>query len=303
MNKRPIAMSATLTPELNTENKQAISSETPSPARITDFQWQSGPLSPSYVETVQSTIEDIPVDIFPTLDSMFDRIVSDCRAGWLQNFPKQIYSINIHGANMAHRYKRFKKLMQQADTMICDGAGIMVASKMAATQTIPSRYCAGDYLPALMKRLADEKLTVYFLAGEPGVADQAVENLSRALPNHTIVGHHHGYILKDKVLENKVIDEINALKPDLLFVGFGMPLQEYWMEENIKRLKVGAILPFGATLDYISQKVPRCPVWLGNLGLEWLFRFCLEPNRMFSRYIQGNPEFMLRILKGRLSGV
>lgn len=290
-------MSSTLTPVAPPKEKDGRFSDA-SGIKVSHFEWQQ----PGSSTDVKSSIEDIPVDLFPTTESMFDRIVSECRYGKQAKRPRQIYSINIHGANMAHRYPRFKKIMQQADTMICDGAGIMVASKMTKAVTIPRRHCAGDYLPALIKRLADEKLTVYFLAGEPGIATQALENLAQKIPNHTIVGTHHGYILKDKVLENKVIDEINALKPDILFVGFGMPLQEFWMEDNLDRLDVGAILPFGATLDYISQKVPRCPVWLGNLGLEWLFRFSLEPSRMFSRYIQGNPEFMLRILKSRLFG-
>jgi peptidoglycan/LPS O-acetylase OafA/YrhL len=76
-----------------------------------------------------------------------------------------------------------------------------------------------------------------------------------------------------------------------------MPLQEYWIHKNRHRLKVRAFFPFGATLDYISFAVPRCPMWLGNLGLEWLFRLWLEPGRLFERYVIGNPSFAMRVLK------
>ncbi|MEM0951548.1 MAG: WecB/TagA/CpsF family glycosyltransferase [Cyanobacteria bacterium P01_H01_bin.74] len=279
--------------ELETPNQSPEPTES---LAVKHFAWQAKP--PAGVK--QSLIEDIPVDIFPTQNALFDRIAAEIQFGKILEKPRTVFSINIHGANMATRYPRFKKIMQTVDTMICDGIGIVLGSKMAKTVPIPCRHCAGDFLPDLVQYLADKGLTCYFLASEPGVAERAVENMAKKTPNHTILGYHHGYVLKDKVLENKVIDEINTLKPDILFVGFGMPLQEFWIEDNLSRLNVGAVFPFGATLDYISQKVPRCPVWLGQLGLEWLFRFCLEPKRMFERYIQGNPWFMYRILKQRV---
>lgn len=246
--------------------------------------------------TAVVTIEDIPIDVFPSRESMLDRIIMDIR----QPYKARIFSLNIHGANMAHKHPQFKKIMQNAETMICDGVGIIWASRLLPGLTIPCRHAAGDFMPALLKRLAQEGMTAYFLAGQPGIAEKALENLALQCPGHTVIGIHHGYILNDKRLENKVIAEINRLKPDILFVGFGMPLQEYWIEKNLPKLQVKAFFPFGATLDYISREVPRCPSWLAHLGLEWLFRFCLEPIRMFERYIMGNPFFFLRIVASLL---
>lgn len=237
-------------------------------------------------------IEGIPVEIFPTTQSLLDRIVEDIN----QPGKARIFSINVHGANIANEDSRFQRLMQEAETMICDGTGIILASKLLPGHTIPCRHAAGDFMPALLDHLAKRKLTAYFLAGEPGVADKALAKLAEKVPHHTVVGCHHGYITRDKALEDQVIAQINELKPDILFLGFGMPLQEFWIEENLHRLNIRAVFPFGATLDYLSQKVTRCPAWLGQLGLEWLFRFCLEPNRMFKRYIYGNPAFISRIL-------
>lgn len=240
----------------------------------------------------QADIEGIVVDVFPSLEEMLNRIVADIKS------PTQarIFSINVHGANMAKQLPRFQKLMMDADTMICDGVGVQLASRFLPGTMIGQRYAAGDYMPALLERLAQENLTAYFLAGEPGVAERALANLAKKVPHHTVLGCHHGYILNDKQLENQVINEINRLQPDILFIGFGMPLQEYWIDDNRHRLNVKALFPFGATLDYLSGKVQRCPTWLGNWGLEWLFRFCREPGRMFERYIIGNPQFMARIL-------
>lgn len=252
---------------------------------------QTSPVSLTLQPTSKINIEDILVDDFPSLDAMLDRIVDDIK----QARQARIFSINVHGANISNKNPRFKRLMQEAETMICDGAGIVCASKLLPGLSFAGRYAAGDYMPALLNRLAQENLTAFFLAGEPGVAEQALQNLALQVPHHTVLGCHHGYILNDKALENQVIEKINELKPDILFIGFGMPLQEYWIDENRHRLHVRALFPFGATLDYLSQTVQRCPTWLGDLGLEWLFRFCLEPARMFRRYIVGNPAFMTRI--------
>jgi N-acetylglucosaminyldiphosphoundecaprenol N-acetyl-beta-D-mannosaminyltransferase len=242
--------------------------------------------------TPRRKIDGIPVDVFPSLEIMLDRIVDDIR----RPAQARIFSLNVHGANIAHNDPKFREIMRQPETMICDGMGIMAASRLLPGKSIPCRLAAGDYMPALLQRLADENLTAFFLAGEPGVAEKALNQLAQAVPHHTVLGCHHGYILQNEALENQVIERINSLEPDILFIGFGMPLQEYWIEKNRHRLNVKALFPFGATLDYISRTVPRCPSWLGDLGLEWLFRFCLEPSRMFKRYIVGNPEFMLRIL-------
>jgi N-acetylglucosaminyldiphosphoundecaprenol N-acetyl-beta-D-mannosaminyltransferase len=236
-------------------------------------------------------IDGLPVDPFPTLESFFERVVYEAT----QPEQRLFFNVNVHAANLAYRLPRYKNLLLNAHAVFCDGAGIVLASKILPGQPIPGRYTAADYLPELLKKLAEEGLTAYFLCGEPGVADQAMAILSRQVPNHTVVGWHHGFILKDAELEKRVLHKINDLNPDILFVGFGMPLQEYWLEEHRHELNVKLLFPLGATLDYLSKKVPRCPAWMGNTGLEWLFRLGLEPKRMFERYVLGNPAFLMRV--------
>lgn len=251
---------------------------------------------PDVPTTPRVLIEDVPVDAFADLKAFFDRIVSDIRK------PEQslIANLNVHAANIASENPQFKRFLQNADSVFCDGAGIVLASRVLGGTQIPTRFTAADYMPALLKRLAEENLTVYFLASEPGVAERAIAEFTRQVPNHTIVGWHHGYILKDPLLEKEVVETINAIKPDILFVGMGMPVQEHWIDIRRDELKVKALFPMGATLDYFSQKVPRCPQWMGDAGLEWLFRLCVEPVRMFERYVVGNPAFMNRIVQQRL---
>ena len=96
-----------------------------------------------------------------------------------------------------------------------------------------------------------------------------------------------------------LVEDINRVKPNLLFVGFGMPLQEFWLMDNWSQIQANVALPVGALFDYVAETIPRAPRWMTDNGLEWLGRLMVEPQRLWRRYIIGNPLFLLRILKQR----
>ena len=88
----------------------------------------------------------------------------------------------------------------------------------------------------------------------------------------------------------------NRYGPDLLIVGFGMPLQERWIEANWPALSTRIALPVGAAIDYLAHETPRAPSWMTNHGLEWLGRLLIEPRRLWRRYLIGNPLFVARVV-------
>ncbi|MBK8189590.1 MAG: WecB/TagA/CpsF family glycosyltransferase [Vampirovibrionales bacterium] len=241
--------------------------------------------------TPRIAVDGIAVDAFASQGQFFDRIVSEIRR------PRQTYigNLNVHAANIAREDAAFRKTLQYADAVFCDGAGIVWASRLLGGPVLPKRFTSADFMPALLKRLAQEDLTCYFLGSAPGVAQDAMATLARLVPNHTMVGWHHGY-LTDPQINARAIAEINRLQPDILFVGMGMPLQEHWTQKNRRALAVRCLMPLGATMDYFSGRAPRCPSWMGSMGLEWLFRLFLEPRRMSGRYLAGNPVFMARTM-------
>jgi N-acetylglucosaminyldiphosphoundecaprenol N-acetyl-beta-D-mannosaminyltransferase len=93
-----------------------------------------------------------------------------------------------------------------------------------------------------------------------------------------------------------VVDEINRLNPDIVWVGLGAPLQEQWMASNRDRIRAPILAGVGAAFDFHSDWVPQAPAWLQQTGLEWLFRLAQEPGRLWRRYLLGNPEFLGRLL-------
>ena len=117
-----------------------------------------------------------------------------------------------------------------------------------------------------------------------------------------IAGIHHGYFDKTRNSDEnkKVLEKINAVKPNILILGFGMPLQERWLMENWEQIDANIALTGGAVFDYVSGKLERGPQWMTNNSFEWFARLIIEPRRLWKRYILGNPLFLYRILKQRL---
>ena len=131
---------------------------------------------------------------------------------------------------------------------------------------------------------------------------KAAVRLTERFPNLRILGTHHGFFDKTPgSLENEdVIQRINAVKPDILVTGFGMPLQERWLMDNWDRIEANVALTGGAVFDYISEELRRAPRWMTDHSLEWLGRLIIEPRRLWRRYLIGNPLFLWRVLKQRL---
>jgi len=99
-----------------------------------------------------------------------------------------------------------------------------------------------------------------------------------------------------------VIEKINNFKTDILIVGFGMPMQEKWILDNMNQLTANIFLNGGAYLDWISGINKQSPSWITNLGFEWFYRLIKEPKRLFKRYVIGNPMFIYRVISERIKG-
>lgn len=242
-------------------------------------------------------IEDIEIYGFKDARSLMNRMIYEIRE--YKGSPFIINNVNVHLVNSCCEDPQLKEAVIKAELKYADGMGIVLASKLLDSP-IPNRITAADWILDLLRLFAEQNLTVGFLASTPDVVDRAIGVFNDQVPENSIAFYHHGYIHKDPELEEQVIQAINVTKPDLLVVGFGTPLQEKWAIKNAHRLKVKTIITLGAVLDYYAGEVKRCPAWVGQIGFEWLFRLLQEPQRLFRRYIHGNPWFLFRIVKSML---
>lgn len=208
--------------------------------------------------------------------------------------------VNIHALNLAYQQAWFRDFLNGAEVVFCDGFGVKWGARLLGWN-IPDRYTPPDWIPLLAQACIRHDLSLFFLGARPGVADEAAAYLREEFPSLRIVGTHHGYFDKSPhSRQNRtLIQQINAAKPNVLVLGFGMPLQERWLMENWAHVDANVALTGGAVFDYLSGKVRRAPRWMTENGLEWLGRLIIEPWRLWRRYLVGNPLFLYRVLKQR----
>jgi len=213
-----------------------------------------------------------------------------------------ILNANVHCLNLAYRRSWLRNFLNQAEVVFCDGAGVMVGARILGHH-IPQRITYADWVWQLAEFAEPQGFTFFFLGARPGVAAKAAHCLRERFPKLRIVGTHHGYFNKTPGSpENEaVVQKINAVKPNILIVGFGMPLQERWLMENCNRIEANVALTGGAVFDYVSGELRRGPRWMTDHRLEWLARLIIEPRRLWKRYLIGNPLFLARVIKQRLA--
>ena len=206
--------------------------------------------------------------------------------------------VNLHALNLAYENRWLLEFFQSAECVFCDGAGVRLAALLYGTH-LPPRITYADWAWQLAEFTEQKGFSIYFLGAKPGIAAKAAAHLQQHFPALNVVGINHGYFDKSAgSAENlAVIQQINACKPNILVIAFGMPLQERWLMENAHHINANVILTGGAVFDFISGELRRGPRWMTNYGFEWLARLLIEPRRLWRRYLVGTPLFFWRVFR------
>jgi N-acetylglucosaminyldiphosphoundecaprenol N-acetyl-beta-D-mannosaminyltransferase len=212
-----------------------------------------------------------------------------------------VENVNIRAMNFAYEKPWYRDFLNNADLVFCDGFGVLLAANLSGYSLDSAhRMTAPDYIEDLALKCEKENISLFLLAGKPGVVDEAITKLVSIAPNLRIGGH-HGYFDKSGKENDLIIEKINNFRPDILYIGFGMPLQERWILDNFNKIEARVFLPLGACLDFYTNSTYRGPEWLTNNGFEWLTRLVTEPTRLWDRYIIGNPLFFYRLFKQKIA--
>jgi N-acetylglucosaminyldiphosphoundecaprenol N-acetyl-beta-D-mannosaminyltransferase len=212
-----------------------------------------------------------------------------------------ILNVNVHCYNEVYSNSWLRDFLNHSDLTFCDGSGVLLGAKLFGYQ-IPERITYADWMWNLAQLAEQHGFTFFFLGAKPGVAEQAAEKLLTRFPQLKITTQ-HGYFDKtsDSAENKQVIARINAAQPNILIVGFGMPVQEQWLRDNWAKLDANIALTGGAVFDYISGELQRGPRWMTDNHLEWLARLLIEPKRLWRRYTVENVFFLYLLLKERFS--
>jgi len=152
-----------------------------------------------------------------------------------------------------------------------------------------------DWIYPLLEEASNKDYRVFFLGSKPGVAARAKDILKTKIDKLQLETAHGFFeVTKGCDKNQKVLQRINDYKPHILLVGMGMPRQEFWILENFDQIEANIILTAGACMDYIAEEIATPPRWMGQIGLEWLFRLFKEPKRLWKRYLI-EPWFIARL--------
>ena len=202
----------------------------------------------------------------------------------------------------ARRDPQYRAVVNAAAIVTPDGMPVVWLGRSQGFKDVRRTYG-----PDLMLRVCNEGradgFRHFFYGATKDVCDKLEHNLKAKLPGLIVVGKMAPpYMEKAETLSFDVVRAINAAKPDILWVGLGSPKQDFWMSLNRAALDVPVMIGIGAAFDFHAGVKPQAPGWMQACGLEWLFRLCCEPRRLWKRYLKGNAQFIYWVVKEALFG-
>lgn len=230
----------------------------------------------------------------------FDSVTMDealSRAEALLRGEKAAYVVtpNAEIAYEALHDIQLREMLNGADLMLPDGAGVVLASKLLRTP-VKQKVAGVDFAAGLLGILERNGQSLYLLGGKTGIGELAAQKMLEAHPQLRIAGIADGYFQD----EAPVIAKINASGADALFVCLGAPKQERFMVQHRQELHVHLMAGLGGSLDAFAGTVQRAPAWMIRLNLEWLYRLIREPKR-FRRMLR-LPKYLWAVMLKRIRG-
>jgi len=237
---------------------------------------------------------------------------------FLRETKKKVYIVtpNPEIIMYANSHKSFQLILNQARVALCDGVGLLWASRMLG-KALRQRISGVDFMEKLCKESVREAAAVGFLGGRGSVAEKTAECLRDKYPGLQVIfvseeWDEEGFETARKLYSSseefttsrEVSSRVASLprtirkEIDILFIAFGFPKQEEWMAEHLEKLPVRVMMGVGGAFDYFSGDVARAPKVLRTVGLEWLFRLIRQPWRV--RRQTALLGFIVLVLKQRL---
>lgn len=212
-----------------------------------------------------------------------------------------INTLNAHSYNTLQKDKNFRKALLDSDVLLPDGISVVWAMRLLTGKKI-QKIAGADLFNFEMQRANEIGGTCFFLGSSDETLQKIVKHANIQFPNVKVHTYSPPFKQVFSETDNKaMIDAVNAVKPDVLFIGMTAPKQEKWAYQQFQKLKAGHICCIGAVFDFYAGTVKRAPQWLIRLGMEWSYRLIKEPRRIWRRYLLGNLEFIRLILFEKLS--
>lgn len=208
------------------------------------------------------------------------KVIDEILKSIKSNRKTHIVTLNPEIMLIAKNSSKYRDLLNECDTKTIDGIGLLKALKRMNKEFRGRIVTGTDLVYSICDISQDQKLRIFFLGGDKGVATRARYQARLQYPACHIVGAIDGISIDPYKTDTQLISSINSSKPDIIFVALGAPKQEIWIHNNIKDLNAKVMIGVGGALDYLSGDIKRAPKIIRRLGLEWLFRLLTNPSRI-----------------------
>lgn len=224
-------------------------------------------------------------------------VLSQCRK-WIEEKDRQpgsryVAVLTVHSVMTAWLDRAYASALNTADAATPDGMPLVWALRSLGA-TGQRRVYGPDLMMALCGQAAGLGHRIYLYGGREDTLPMLRDALERRFPALRIAGMHSPPFRPLTAEEDAacVRDILNSAA-DIVFVGIGVPKQEIWMHRHRESLPGAIMLGVGAAFDFHAGRVRQAPGWMQRAGLEWLFRLCMEPRRLWKRYVLLNPLFVV----------
>jgi N-acetylglucosaminyldiphosphoundecaprenol N-acetyl-beta-D-mannosaminyltransferase len=225
-----------------------------------------------------------------SLDQARDLILSvrgQRRAGY-------VCHATAYGVNAAHGDAAFRSALNGSWLTHPDGMPLVWLGRWHGHRGL-TRVYGPDLMEAVCAAGRPAGLTHFFYGGAPGVAEALRDRLRARFPGLVVTGTFTPPYRALSGPELTTLQQtLSRQPPDVIWVGLGSPVQEKFMAEHWRSLDAGVLIGVGAAFDFLSGRVAQAPRWMQRGGLEWFFRLCTEPRRLWRRYLVNNPMFVIR---------
>jgi N-acetylglucosaminyldiphosphoundecaprenol N-acetyl-beta-D-mannosaminyltransferase len=228
----------------------------------------------------------VPFDNVSTAETL--RIIDDMVAS---RRPHYLVTANVDFLVQAAHDVELRRILFDAHLVLCDGTPLVWASKLLGNP-LPERVAGSDLVPILLGVAAEKGYRPFFLGASQEAIETAVARAKQQYPALEFAGYYSPPYNKLLEMDHEEIRErILQARPDLLFVGFGCPKQEKWINMHYRSLGVPVSIGVGGTIDFLAGRLARAPRWMQVSGTEWIFRLAQEPRRLLGRYAKDLRHF------------
>ncbi|HEV7847427.1 MAG TPA: WecB/TagA/CpsF family glycosyltransferase [Thermoleophilaceae bacterium] len=213
-----------------------------------------------------------------------------------------VCAVAVHALTVGLDDPEMADALARATLVLPDGMPVVWAANLLGAN-LKDRVYGPELMLRYSDRCAERGHRVWLYGGrDQGSLVQLALSLRRRHPGINIVG---GYSPPFREMsgeeEDALVDQVNSAKPDVLWVGIGVPKQEKWMARMRGRLDVPVMCAVGAAFDFHAGRISQAPSWMQQRGLEWIYRIAQEPRRLLPRYLYFNPRFVLAFARQYLS--